>query len=149
MFQLALSLLHFLPTARLTCIDPFEEKNGNTNPQYLMAKRLLRRQNDLYKVIFLLGYSTDIKVKSMIPEELDFIYIDGDHSYEVLQNDWQIALEKTQVGSIICLHDTTVPAPEPFRLFGSTNFYNEHIVNDTRFKHLETCYSMNVLKRII
>lgn len=134
---------------KLICVDPFEKKNGKLNPGYLMAQRVLKRKGVLSKTTFLLGYSTDAAIKMQIPKQLDFIYIDGDHSYEGLQNDWDIVLNTSVPGTIICLHNTTIPDPEPYRVFGSTHFFNDHISKDDRFELLETCYSMNVLKRLV
>ena len=78
---------------------------------------------------------------------IDLLWIDGDHSYEGLANDWQIVLDKLSTNGIVCLHDTTIPAAEPYRDFGSVAYFNEVVKNDKNFTLLETVYSMNVLLR--
>lgn len=133
---------------KLFCVDPFEEKNGKKNPGYIMALRQFKKYDVNKKVTFLLGYSTNQAIISQIPNQLDFVFIDGDHSYEGLKNDWQIVLNKLIVGGIVCLHDTTIPKEEPYKNFGSVQFFNENISFDKRFELLENVYSMNVLKRI-
>lgn len=135
------------PTGKLFCVDPFERKKGKDNPGFVMAKRELKRKKVLKKVVFLRGYSTDISIKAQIPDELDFIFIDGDHSYEGLRNDWGIVIEKLKKGGVVCLHDTTTPMEEPYRNFGSVTFYNETIIKNSNFNFIENCYSMNVLLR--
>lgn len=132
----------------LTCVDPFEAPAGKTHPGLQMAQRQLKRNGLSSKVKFLLGFSTDPEIKRQIPAGLDFILIDGDHSYAGIENDWQIVCEKLQTGGIVCLHDTTIPAAEPHRTFGSVEFYNKVVQQDARFKQLETVYSMNVLQKI-
>ncbi len=130
---------------KLYCVDPFEKKNGTENPGYLMALRALKRRGALQKTNFLKGYSTDPEIKAKIPANLDFILVDGDHSYEGLANDWQIVLNRLATNGIVCLHDTTIPSEEPYRDFGSVHFYNDVISREKGFTHLETVYSMNVL----
>ncbi|MEP7165502.1 MAG: class I SAM-dependent methyltransferase [Ferruginibacter sp.] len=129
----------------LYCIDPFESIPGKLNPGFKMATRLFRRNNITRKIKFLRGYSNDKKIIEQIPDQLDFILIDGDHSYEGLENDWQIVRSKVMIGGIICLHDTTIPAKEPYRDFGSVKYFNEIIMHDKNFELLETAYSMNVI----
>lgn len=132
---------------KLYCVDPFELKNGEENPGYLMALRELKRSNVLAKTTFLRGFSTSKEIVDQIPEQLDFILVDGDHSYEGLANDWQIVLDKLSTNGIVCLHDTTIPAAEPYRNFGSVTYFNEVVKIDKNFTLLETVYSMNVLLR--
>ena len=131
----------------LYCVDPFESKNNKQNPGLTMAARELKRQHVFPKVTFLLGFSNDNKIISRIPQQLDFILVDGDHSYTGLENDWQIVLTKLAPGGVVCLHDTTIPEKEPYRQFGSVEYFNEVIKNDKNFVHLEVAYSMNVLEK--
>lgn len=131
----------------LTCVDPFEMKNNKQNPGFLMAERELKKHHVFYKTKFLFGYSNDEKIIEKIPEGLDFILVDGDHSYKGLENDWQIVKSKLGSKGIVCLHDTTIPEEEPYRDFGSVSFFNDVIKNDPGFILLETIYSMNILQR--
>jgi predicted O-methyltransferase YrrM len=134
--------------ARLFCVDPFDEKKGHKNPCFLMAIRQLKNNRVFDKVTFLLGYSNDIDVIKQIPKNLDFIFIDGDHSYDGLRNDWMIVLDNLLVSGIVCLHDTKIPEEEQYKNFGSVQYYHEVIREDKNFELLETVYSMNVLRRI-
>lgn len=133
--------------AVLYCVDPFESKHNKKNPGLKMAVRELKRQGVFDKVKFLLGYSNDKRIISQIPEQLDFILVDGDHSYEGLENDWEIVRAKLGTNGIVCLHDTTIPEKEPYRNFGSVEYFNKMVKHDKEFVLLETAYSMNVLMR--
>lgn len=132
---------------KLFCVDPFEAKANKPNPGFRMAVRELRRRNLFNKVTFLTGFSHEKEIIDQIPANLDFVLVDGDHSYEGLANDWKIILDKLSVNGIVCLHDTTIPESEPYRNFGSVKYFNDIIQNDKNFELLETAYSMNVLKR--
>lgn len=130
---------------KLYCIDPFESKNEKVNPGFKIAVRELKRRKLLQKTSFLQGFSNDKMIITRIPEQLDFILVDGDHSYQGLANDWNIVLKKLAHGGIVLLHDTTIPESEPYRQFGSVEFFNEVIKNNGDFERIETVYSMNVL----
>lgn len=131
---------------RLFCVDPWEERKGKENPCWKICRRELHRNGVSLRVIFLRGRSKDME--RAMPENCDFMFIDGDHSYEGLQTDWGIVKRHLVKDGTVCLHDTSVPTLEPHRKHGSVSFFNEVIRRDPDFEWLECCYSMNVLKRI-
>ena len=71
----------------------------------------------------------------------DFVFIDGDHSYDGLRADW-LAWEPL-IGDIVALHDV-IDAPE----LGSVRYARETIFTDSRFRLLETVGCMVVLQRV-
>lgn len=131
--------------ARLYCVDPWEIHHGKENPCWTICKRELRRHGLLSRVVFLQGLSHEME--SIMPARFDFIFVDGDHSYEGMTRDWGIVLRRLQPGGLLCLHDTTVPEAEPYRQFGTVKFFDEIIRHHAEFEWLECCYSMNVLRR--
>ena len=130
---------------RLYCVDPWQIHHGKENPCWTICKRELKRHGLLSRVTFLHGFSYE--VEELMPGSFDFIFIDGDHSYEGLARDWEIVLRRLGPGGILCLHDTTIPEPEPYRVFGTVTFFEEVIRPHDEFELLECCYSMNVLRR--
>jgi len=130
------------PAGRLCCIDPFEENN----PVAKICMRELRRSGIMDRVVYIRGFSG--QVAQQIPKACDFMFVDGDHSYDGLKTDWQIVLNCLAVGGVVCFHDTTIPREEPHRNFGSVQFFNDVIVCHPDFQQLETCYSLNALKRL-
>lgn len=132
----------------LYCIDPFPDRKGKKNPGLSIMERQLIRSGVLSKVKVIQAFSTDSSILPQIPNQLDFIFVDGDHRYEGLQSDWAIVQKKLAKDGIVCLHDTIVPANEPTRVFGSVKFFQDVIKNDSNFELLEECYSMNILKRL-
>ena len=139
---------HLAVDGRLFCVDPFLDRKGQKDPGWSMAERDLRRNKLLHKVIFLRGFSADPAVKAQIPSGLDFIFVDGDHSFEGSANDWEIVRDKLAVDGIVCLHDTIIPPAEPFRNFGSVTHFRDIVSFDTAFQLIDQCYSMTVLRRI-
>ncbi|MDW8311093.1 MAG: class I SAM-dependent methyltransferase, partial [Verrucomicrobiales bacterium] len=109
------------PGGRLVCVDPYSEENPNAQ----ICRRELARWGVLGRVTFLRGRS--VEMAAQIPRGCDFMFVDGDHSYEGLQADWGIVLECLAVDGIACFHDTSVPVEEPHRQPGSVRFFNEVI----------------------
>ena len=128
------------------CVDPWESKNGKINPMLKIFNREFKRKKLLHKVVIIQEYST--KPNIVIPKNLDLVFIDGDHSFEGLKNDWNLVERFLIKGGIVCLHDTTVPNNEPWRQFGSVDFYNRHILTNPCFKHLSQIHSLNILEKI-
>jgi len=71
-------------------------------------------------------------------EELDFLFIDGDHTYEGVKKDFETYGKLVRIGGIIAFHDI-VPSPEEF-VGGVPKFWHE-IRN--RFRHLEIVKDWN------
>jgi predicted O-methyltransferase YrrM len=130
---------------QLFCADPWELRLGKENPCLTICRRELTRKGVLDRVVFLKGYSYE--VESSMPQQLDFIFVDGDHSYEGLERDWGIVLRRLSKSGILCLHDTTIPATEPHRQHGAVDFFNNVIRHHPDFEWLECCYTLNVLRR--
>lgn len=133
-------------SATLYAIDPFFKGKLGVCYSELIAKTELKRSKLLHKIQFIEKLS--FEAINDIPDELDFIFIDGDHSLEGIQKDWKIFSEKLQQGGIIALHDTSIPSHNPrVANLGSCKYYNEYIKLDDRFNHLETVDSINVLQK--
>ncbi len=133
--------------ARLYCIDPWIRRNRMENPSLLICRRELNRLGVSRKIVFLRGYSA--AVGAALPDGLDFLFIDGDHSRAGIECDWGLALSKVTIGGIVCLHDTSIPPREPSRRLESVEYFHDTIRNDSRFSWLEECHSMNVLERLV
>lgn len=131
---------------RLHCIDPWDPIDGRENVTFTIAKRHFARNRVSNRIVFLQG--TSVTMEKRIPSNLDFVFIDGDHSYEGLATDWAVVAQRVAPGGIVCLHDTTIPAAEPERQHGSVRYFEEVIRADPRFRHVETIHCMNVLQRL-
>ncbi len=131
---------------RLYCVDPWQDTHlGWQNPCYLIFERHLRRLGLWDKIKVLRSYSSE--VASQLPGDLDFIFVDWDHSWTGLAADWQIVKNRLATGGIACLHDTLIPASEPWRTLDSVRYFNEVIAKDPDFRVVEQVHSMTVLAR--
>ena len=76
---------------------------------------------------------------------IDFLFIDGDHSWEGLERDWRAWTPHIVPGGFVALHDSrSVPAREDL---DSVRFTNEVVLGDPRFRIVETVDSLTVLER--
>jgi predicted O-methyltransferase YrrM len=129
----------------LYCVDPWPAADGRLNPCWLICERHLRRSNVWDRIKILRAYSANTEPQ-LLPD-FDFVFIDGDHSWSGIETDWRIVARRLAQGAVICLHDVVVPAEEPWRHFGSVEFYNDVISKDDNFDTIETVYSMAVLRK--
>ncbi len=131
---------------RLYCVDPWDPIDGRENVTFTIAKRHFARGRVAGRIVPLQG--TSVTMERQIPMNLDFVFIDGDHSYQGLATDWAIVAPRVAPGGMVCLHDTTIPAAEPHRQHGSVDYFEEAIRADARFRHVETIHCMHVMQRL-
>ncbi|MGH6923664.1 MAG: class I SAM-dependent methyltransferase [Propylenella sp.] len=85
---------------------------------------------------------------ALIRGSFDFIFIDGDHSYEAINRDWTDWSARVTPGGVVALHDTTVPDFDPGRArLGSVRYFADVVAHDGRFQLVESVDSLNVLRR--
>ena len=110
--QFAAQLLSLQPS-KLFLIDPFQgmvpsgDADGNNVRTVFLPNVYLQLAEKVSKIdncILLRGFSHELL--PLLPQNcLDAIYIDGDHSYEGVKRDLQIAWHLVRTGGYICGHD--------------------------------------------
>ena len=86
--------------------------------------------------------SKNMQVKPYLP--LDFLFIDGDHSYEGIKGDWEAWSIHIAEGGIVALHDS-INCKSPN--VGSEIFTQEVIKNDDRFRFIEEVDTLSIFMR--
>ena len=110
---------------------------------------MIRKNMSFYKdFTFIKDYSFNVAKNFDSP--FDFIWIDGDHSYEACKNDLEDWLPLLEAGGIIAFHDsapiTSSPASHrgysgPIRVVGE-------LKKDSRLSYIETADSITVFRKI-
>lgn len=127
-------------------IDPFYKGSLGICYHEWVAKKGIVSKKLSKKVKFINKLSFD--AVDDVPNSIDFIFIEGDHSYEGIKKDWNDWHPKIKEGGIIALHDTEIPAhDQKVGELGSYKFYNNVIKIDARFEHLNVVGSLTVLKK--
>jgi predicted O-methyltransferase YrrM len=130
---------------RLYCIDPWQEDDGRPNPNLAIFKRHIARRG-LQNQIHVIRAFTGPNLVGL-PEQFDFAFIDGDHSWMGIETDWTLVSGRIAAGGYVCLHDTAIPAAQPWRKFPSVDFFDQRILGDSGFALIDTVYSMRVLRK--
>jgi predicted O-methyltransferase YrrM len=78
---------------------------------------------------------------------VDFIFIDGDHSFEGIRQDWELWTPFVTKDGIVALYDSCSTPARDIETTGSVIFTHEHILRDERFSLVEQVDSLSVMKR--
>jgi predicted O-methyltransferase YrrM len=81
--------------------DAMSEGNRDTREEFDRNTKQYK-----HKIIAIRGYSYEVvcKVRN-ITQEIDLLFIDGDHSYEGVKTDWDLYSPLLKSGSCVVFHD--------------------------------------------
>jgi predicted O-methyltransferase YrrM len=132
------------PDATVYGIDPFFTGRAGISWGLVIARHYNRAHLATGKLKLIRSLSTEVADK--VPENVDFVFIDADHSLDGIKADWAFWSERTSVGGIVALHDTLVP-PNRSKLpeYGSHRYFRSHIQHDPRFETVGKIDSMAIL----
>jgi predicted O-methyltransferase YrrM len=129
----------------LYCVDPWAARPSFENPSFKICARELKRAGLAGKVRFVRGRSES--TSTLLPDNADFIFVDGDHSRRGIETDWDIVRRHLVVGGLACFHDTWPRPGESWQL-DSVAYFRETIARDSDFAYVERCETLNVLRRV-
>ena len=98
------SILQTLNIERLFLVDPYKsysEVKGDMNQAFFEAQDRLKIYEN--KVFWVRKRSEDAVIN--VPNELDFVYVDGNHDYEFVKKDIELYYPKVKEGGILGGHD--------------------------------------------
>lgn len=78
---------------------------------------------------------------------VDFVFIDGDHSYDGVRSDWEGWSPLIEAGGIAALHDSCSSTTRQIDDAGSAVFTRNVILKDRRFLKIKTVDTLTVLQR--
>jgi predicted O-methyltransferase YrrM len=90
-------MLDHFPNLTLYLIDKWEKPEDVE----ATARKRLAKYGDRARII----KGDSIECASQVPDELDFVFIDADHSYEACLKDLQVYSKKVKMGGWITGHD--------------------------------------------
>lgn len=132
---------------KLYGIDPFFKGKAGVCYHELITRHAIKKRKLSERVVLIPKFSYD--AADFVPDNIDFIFIDGDHSFEGIARDWKDWSSKVRKGGIIALHDTSIPPhDQTVGRLGSYKYFQEMIKHDGRFVVADTVDSMNILKRV-
>lgn len=78
---------------------------------------------------------------------VDFVFVDGDHSYEGLAADWGAWSPLVAPEGVIALHDSRTSSNRSLEDVGSARYTREWVLVDPRFEIIEAVDTLTVLRR--
>jgi hypothetical protein len=131
---------------RLLAVDPYPRgRLGFSVQRYIAQREVATVSNGRVEWVRLTG----IEAAAQYPEtDFEFIFIDGDHSYDGLRQDWEAWSVKTVIGGIIALHDSR-PTPErPIQEAGSVRYTHDVILRNPEWTAIASVDTLTVLQRV-
>lgn len=104
-------ILKNLPINKLFLIDPYEDTN-TANKAYTYSgpvrKKIANKKLKKYSSKIEWFYDYSYNVVQSIPDNLDFVYIDGNHSHDSVKIDIELFYKKIKKGGCLCGHDFNI-----------------------------------------
>jgi len=104
-------------------VDPFFKGRLGISYTEKIASLHCKRQR-AQNVVFLRGYS--VEMARTFERPIDFLFIDADHRYESIVQDWAGWVPKVRKQGFIALHDCKIAANSPVYI-GSMKFYDTDV----------------------
>jgi predicted O-methyltransferase YrrM len=134
--------------AVLFAVDPYPAgRLGFSAQRYIAYKEVAKVRNGSIRWIRSRGVQAARDYLVLNESRSDFVFIDGDHTYPGLQDDWEAWSPLVAVNGIVALHDSCSCAAREIDDAGSAIFTREVILRDARFELLETVDTLTVLRR--
>lgn len=132
----------------LICVDPYPKGRLGFSTQRIIARQEVAHiKNGKLEWQRLTGAEAGRFYAAASGEPVDFIFIDGDHSYEGLRGDWEAWSPLVAAQGIVALHDSCSSATRSIDDAGSATFTRDHILTDARFERIETVDTLTVMQR--
>ncbi len=130
------------PSGTITGIDPHPRgRLGVSFERWVAVQEISRHQRG--RAVLLRRRSHEAAAGWSTP--IDFLFIDGDHSWAGIDQDWRSWSGHVVSGGVVALHDSrSLPGiPE----LDSVRYTSEVILPDPRFRLIDAVESLSVLER--
>lgn len=136
------------PEGVLFAVDPFPIGRFGVSWQKRIAHREANAVNN-GQIVWLEEYSNTAvdSFRKLAKREIDFIFIDGDHSYDGVRTDWELWSPLMAHGGVIALHDSRSYADRQIDHVGAARYTAEVIRKDPRFEVIDEVDSVTVVRR--
>lgn len=135
------------PDATIYGVDPFFTGRLGICWGLLIAESYNRKHLASGKLKLVRTLSTE--VRDRVPQAVDFVFIDADHSLEGIAADWAFWSARIEPDGIIALHDTLLTPDQPQSAeLGSHQYFRSYIQHDPRFETVGQIDSLTVLREL-
>jgi predicted O-methyltransferase YrrM len=136
------------PEGMLYAVDPFPVGRFGISWQ----KKIAHQEANAIKnaqIVWLEEYSNTAvdSFKKLGSRQIDFMFIDGDHSYEGVRTDWELWSCLVASNGVVALHDSRSYADRQIDHVGAARYTAEVIRKDPRFEVIDEVDSVTVVRR--
>lgn len=136
------------PGGILVAIDPYPKQRLGFSAQRVVAHgEVSKIKGGNVKWMRKTGAEAAKELIASSSAQFDFVFIDGDHSWEGLQADWEGWSKLIAPGGVIGLHDSRSSPLRQIEDSGSVLFTRDVIARDSAFETIEAIDSLTVLQR--
>jgi predicted O-methyltransferase YrrM len=132
----------------LYSIDPYPKGRLRISFQKQVALRTLANVRNRVILLECTGETAAANLLQTLGCTFDFVFIDGDHSYDGLRRDWLAWSRMVREGGMLALHDSRSTSSRRIDDAGSVIFTKEVILQDRQFVLTDQVDSLSVLRRI-
>jgi predicted O-methyltransferase YrrM len=135
------------PDGVLFAVDPYPVGRLGFSTQLVIAHRGVNRVRN-GRVYWLRATGAEAARDPVVrAEPIDFLFIDGDHSYDGLKEDWEGWNGLIAPGGVVGLHDSRPTPTRPIHNAGSVRYTAEVILQDSRFELADEVDSLTIIRR--
>jgi predicted O-methyltransferase YrrM len=132
----------------LYAVDPFLRGRFGIKWEKLIAHREVSYESK-GRIRWLEDFSENAHKEFLriCPDPVDFLFIDGDHSYKGVSTDWMLWSPLVAENGVVALHDSRSHPGRQIDSCGAVRFTNEVIHHDQRFELINETDSVSVFRR--
>jgi predicted O-methyltransferase YrrM len=136
------------PDGVLYGVDPYPAGRLGFNAQRLIARHEVAKEpNGSMRWVRAMSIEAARAHASSGGLPPDFIFIDGDHSFEGLRGDWEAWSGLVTPDGVVAVHDSRPSAAHHIENAGSVRYASEIILHDLRFRVVEQVDTLTILHR--
>jgi predicted O-methyltransferase YrrM len=131
----------------LFAVDPYPKGRLGFSTQRVIARKELSKISN-GSITWMRKSGADAARELTGCQPFDFVFIDGDHTYEGLHADWSGWRPLLAENGVVALHDSRSTPERPIEDAGSVQFTSKVILHDRCFEVVDTVNSLTVLRRV-
>jgi predicted O-methyltransferase YrrM len=136
------------PDAELWAIDPYVRgRLGVSFPELIARFEVSTVENGSVRWVRATGAEAAAQFRRETGAGADFVFIDGDHTFEGIRTDWEAWSELVAPGGVVCLHDSRSSPERQIDEAGSVRYTQTVILKDQRFRRIDEVGSLTVMER--
>lgn len=129
-------------------VDPYPPGRLGFSAQRVIARREVEKSSGgEVRWLRLTGVEAARLLAEACEPPVDFVFIDGDHSYEGLRGDWEAWSGLVAPGGVVALHDSCSSAEREIEDAGSVLYTRDVVRRDARYELAEVIDTLTVMRR--